>query len=152
MEATVVLTIFFLLVYLSSAAFIQIKKSRLMTDYSNQVVAILRQAQLKAASGEAVNNNRLYFGVLFGSDYYQEFATLTNYSQREQSYNFTMALPGKIKFTDLNLPDDCLGINDCIIFSPAEGTVSGAAGISLIEETNGHKKTIIINQQGAVIY
>lgn len=151
-ETTLVLAIFSLLVYLSSASFIQMQKARLLTDNLWQVVSVLRQSQSQAAAGEASGSGRLRFGVLFGRNFYQEFTSLTDYGARNTSFDFTTNLPERLEFTDFNLPGSCVIPNDCIIFSGLEGTPSAGGSISLTRPKDNSKKTVYINQQGGVSY
>ena len=149
-EVLLTMGIFSLLVYLASVSFIKIQKSHLLTDTLWQITTILRQAQSKSVSGEAVENSHLHFGVLFSESYYQEFATLTDFANRQSVYDLTTDLPGRLIFTDFNLPDTCLQLNDCIIFSPIEGTSSTNASVSLKNQADGEKKTLFINEEGRV--
>jgi len=151
-EVLITMAIFSILVYLASASFIKIQKSRLLNDNLWQIASILRQAQSKAVAGEAVNNDHLYFGVVFTEDNYQEFATLTDFANRQSAYDLTTDLPGRLIFTGFNLPDTCLQPNDCIIFSPIEGIPSADASIILENQVDGERKTIFINEEGKVSF
>lgn len=151
-EMLLAVGIFSLLFYLSSVSFVRIQRSRLLSDNAWQVGAIIREAQSRALSGEAIGDDHLYFGVLFKENSYQEFATLSDFSNREQIYDLTTNLPSSLHFLNFNLPDNCLGSKDCLIFSPIEGTPSASASIILEDLTDGDKKTILINQEGKVSF
>jgi len=150
MEFIVVIAIFSLLAYLASVSFVKMQKSRLLKDNVWKISSVLRQAQSKAVSGEGINGSHLRFGVLFNDDYYQEFASLTDFSNRQTDYDFVTDLPSSLIFTDFNLPDTCLIANDCIIFSPIEGSPSASGNIKLENQVDSEKKTIEINEQGKV--
>ena len=151
-EALLTMGIFSLLFYLASSSFIQIQKSHLLKDSLWQLVSIIRQTQSKSASGEVLNHSHLRFGILFREDYYQEFTTTTDYTNRQQVYDLVTDLPNKLCFIDFNLPDTCIQSGDCIIFSSIEGMPSASASISLENKVSGEKKTIFINEQGKVSY
>lgn len=151
-EMLLAVGIFSLLFYLSSVSFVKIQRSHLLSDNTWQVGAIIREAQSRALSGEAIGDDHLYFGVLFNENSYQEFATLSDFSNREQIYDLTTDLPSSLHFFSFNLPDNCLGSKDCLIFSPIEGTPSASGSIILEDLIDGDKKTIVINQEGKVSF
>jgi len=151
-EVIVTMAIFSLLFYLASVSYNQMQKSRLVEDQIWQVVSVLRQQQNKAALGEEVSNQQLSFGVVFTTNSYQEFATLTDFSNRETSYDLVNDLASRLEFTNLNFPNTCLQPNDCIIFSPIEGTPSASATVVLENQVGNLRKTISINQQGKVSF
>jgi len=151
-ELIIVMAIFSLLIYLTSTSFIQIQKSRFLNDNVWQISVILRQAQNKAISGKSIAGDHLRFGVLFSENYYQEFATLTDFANRDESYDLITNLPLKLHFIDFNLPDICLQSNDCIIFSSIEGISLANGSISLENKVDEKKKKISINQEGKVSF
>lgn len=144
--------LFSLLFYLASVFFSQIQKSRLLDDNLWQIAAVLRQAQNNAASGEGVNNSHFRFGILFSENYYQEFATLSDYSNRDQNYDLSTTLPSSLRFSAVSLPDNCLQPNDCLIFFPISATPSASGQVSLEEIASARKRTIYINEQGQVSF
>jgi len=150
LELVVALGIFSLLFYLALASLTKIQQSHLLADNLWQTASILRRAQSRAMSGEENNDQPLNFGVLFTADYYQEFATSSDYSHRETDFDWQTDLPSALVFEDFNLPDSCLAAADCLLFSAIEGTPSAAGQISLKNSSSGEKETIFINQLGRV--
>ena len=149
-EILLTMGIFSLLIYLASSSLMKIQKSRLLNDKLWQTASIIRETQSRAVSGEATESSHFRFGVLFDQDFYQEFATLSDFAGRLQIYDLINDLPSSLRFVDFNLPDNCLQPNDCIIFSAIEGTPSANGSISLENQVDKEKKTIYINQQGKV--
>ncbi len=149
-EMTVVLAICSLLFYLASASFIKLQQGRLLKDYLEQVIAVIRRAQSKVASGESLGESHLEFGVLFAPGYYQEFATLSDYANREVAFDLVTELPRELEFTDLNLPDTCLVVGDCLIYSALEATPSAGGSFILRNQSNGDFKTVFVNALGKV--
>lgn len=152
LEVVVATGIFALIFYLTIVAFVRIQRARLLADNAWRLVAVLRETQSRAASGEAVGDDYLSFGVLFTDDYYQEFATLTDYSNRQTDYDLVTNLSDKLEFINFNLPDNCLGLNDCIIFSPIEGVPATNGNISLRYIPENNIRIININNQGQVSF
>lgn len=150
MEVVLATGIFALIFYLAVVSFAKIQKTRLLADNAWRLVSVLREGQSRAASGEAVGDGYLSFGVLFADDYYLEFATLTDYANRLADYDLETDLSDKLEFISFNLPDNCLGLNDCIIFSPIEGTPSASGSINLKHIPENKIRTININNQGQV--
>lgn len=151
-EIVVVTAIIFVLFALAVISFNQIQRSHLLNDNVQQIVSLLRQSQSQAASGEAIGEDQLYFGIVFTNDSYTEFKTLTDFSNRETDYDLTTDLADSLDFININLPDNCLGIDDCVLFSPIDGTPSASGNISLTSQTDGAVKTIYINEQGKVSF
>ena len=149
-ETLLAVAIFSLLVYLASASFIQVQQSHLINDNLWQIASVIRENQSKAASAEGTGGNQLRFGIVFTQDSYQEFATLTNYANRELTYDFTNDLPSSFVFSDFSLPNDCFQPHDCLIFSVVEATLSASGTISLENLKTGEKKGLSINTQGQV--
>jgi prepilin-type N-terminal cleavage/methylation domain-containing protein len=151
-EVIIAMAIFSLLFYLASVSYYRMQKARLLDDQLWQIASILRQQQNKSTSGEVVENSQLRFGVLFADDYYQEFATLSDFNNREESYDLINDLPAKFAFVTFNLPDTCLQANDCIFFSSIEGTPSAIGTIVLENQKDGESQAISINEQGKVSF
>jgi prepilin-type N-terminal cleavage/methylation domain-containing protein len=149
-ELVATLAIFSFLVYLSSISYIKIQKSRLLADNSWRVEAVLREAQAKSAAGIVEGEDLLSFGVAFSNNNYQEFATTTDFSNRQTGYDLVTDLPSNLQFINLNLPNNCFTANDCIIFSPIEGNPSNSGQLTIEDLNDGNKKTITINQLGKV--
>ena len=149
-EVLLAIGIFSLLIYLASSSLMKIQKSSLLNDNLWQAGSILRETQSRAASGEAVESSHFRLGVLFNRDFYQEFATLSDFAGRRQIYDLINNLPSTLTFVDFNLPDTCLQPNDCIIFSAIEGNPSSSGSISLENQAGKEKKTIFINEEGKV--
>ena len=151
-ELLLTMGIFSVIFLLSSVSFVKIQKSYLLSDNIWQLAAVLRRAQSQAAAGKAINSNRLKFGVLVKAGSYQEFATLTDFNNREESYDLITNLPQNLEFVDLNLPDNCLGANDCLIFASLTGTTSANASIGLKQKNSDSQKVIHISQEGNVYF
>lgn len=152
MEIAVVAGIFSFLVYLASVSFINLQKSRLLSDYLWQIVSTLRQAQSRAASAGTVNEQYLRFGIFFNQNSYQEFSTTTDYSGRQTEADFMTVLPSGLVFVNVNLPDQCLAPHDCIFFSAPEGKPSANGSLILRNEVSGEQKMISINEQGGIAF
>ncbi|PIS09011.1 hypothetical protein COT75_04080 [Candidatus Beckwithbacteria bacterium CG10_big_fil_rev_8_21_14_0_10_34_10] len=151
-EIMVVVAIFSLLIYLSSAAYIRIQKSRLLNDNLWQTSSVVRQAQNKAVSGLEEADTPLRFGVVFEADSYQEFATGSNFAARIESFDLVTNLPFPLVFTNFNLPDTCYQANDCLIFSVASGRPASSGSVSLENPRDGSSRTFFINEEGKVSY
>lgn len=151
-EVIIGLAVISLLIYYSTAAFIRMQTSRLLTDNVWQVVSVLRQLQVKTSSGEASNDQHLKFGVFFTTTGFREFRTLSDYASREQAFDFVNSLPLTLRFTEFVLPNTCQTANDCVIFESALGIPSGSGRVSLENTTTTEKRVIQINSQGAINY
>lgn len=151
-ELIVTLGIFSFILYLSSVSFINIQKSNLLNDSLWQMAVVIRQSQSNAALGKASAETQLRFGVLFSQNYYQEFRTTSNFASRDSSFDLISNLSKSLQFVNINLPDTCLQVNDCIIFNSISGLPSAGGSVDLEVKESNDKKTISINQQGKVSY
>lgn len=151
-EVIVVTAIVFVLFSLSAVSFSQLQKSHLLNDQAWQIITLLRQSQSQAVSGEAIDDDHLYFGIVFTNNSYLEFKTITDFNSRETEYDLTTELSDKLSLININLPNNCLAVNDCILFSPIEGTPSASGSFSLTNQADGAVKTIYINDQGKVSF
>lgn len=151
-EMMLVLAIFFLLFYLAAVSFNKLQQKSLFQENLQQIVSVIRKTQNKAQGGESLNNQHLKFGIIFNANSYQEFATFTDFNQRQTDYDLINLLPETLNFTSLNLPDTCLAPHDCLLYAPIEATPSAAASLVLQNPGSLEKETIYINHLGQVSY
>ncbi len=151
-EMMVVLAIFFLLFSLATIAFSRLQQKSLLDESLQQLVSVIRKTQNKAQSGEALNNQHLKFGIIFNANSYQEFATFTDFNQRQPDYDLLNLLPEILNFTDFDLPDTCLVSHDCLIYLPVQATPSARGSVALENPNSLEKKTIYINDLGQISY
>ncbi|MFC1711709.1 Tfp pilus assembly protein FimT/FimU [Patescibacteria group bacterium] len=151
-EIVLTIGIFSLVLYFVSVSFIKVQRGNILSDNTWQITAILREAQNRSFSGEAIGEDQLHFGVLFSQNSYREFATTSNYAARDLDFDVLNNLASILEFTNINLPDNCLQPNDCIIFSPIVGTPSASGSIHLRNKVDQAIKKISINSQGKVSF
>jgi len=149
-EVLLTIALFALLFYLASASYLQIQKSTLLNDYTEEVVSVVRQMQSRASDGESKDDQQLKFGVAFSADSYLIFATATDFAQRESEFNFTKTIPSSLIFKNYQLPDNCFQENDCVIFSSIQGLPSGEGSIVLENQNSSQHNRIFINNQGGI--
>lgn len=144
--------IFSILLYLSALFYGRVQRGQLLTDNLWQLTAIIREAQHKSSSGKASGDNHLSFGVVFTGNGYQEFATTTNFISRDTAFDLSTNLPQGIRFLNINMPNNCVNNNDCILFNPMTGTPSAIGAVTMLEDSSGNSKRININQEGKVSF
>lgn len=144
--------IFSILLYLSALFYNRVQRGRLLTDHLGQLIAIIREAQHKSATGQANGDIHFNFGLVFTSNGYQEFATTTNFVTRDTKFDLITNLPIGVRFMDINMPNNCIVNNDCIMFSPMTGTPSAIGAVTIKEDASNESKRITINQEGKVSY
>lgn len=149
-ELSTTIGIFLILFCLAAVSFFNLQKAGLLKDNLWQIAATLRQAQNRTASASSINEIHLRYGILFTSTSYDEFATTTNYLDRQQDADLQITLPSSLSFTNLNLPDNCLQAHDCIIFSTLNGIPSAAGSVTLKNNLDQEQKTISINNEGKI--
>lgn len=148
-ETIVALAIFSLLIYFASAANIYFQQSNLLNDYIEEVSVIILRSQNRALSGQIDENNNYYsFGIAFSPNGFLEFKTISDFPNRKKEDDWQTFLPSNLIFSTISLPNSCQSQNDCLIFSPLEGTIS-AQGILKLENLKTKKaKNIYINKMG----
>jgi len=148
-ETIITMAIFFLIFAMSVAAFINFQKKGQLEDYLRQITATLRETRAKASAGNVQGEDVLYFGVVFEEDSFLQFATPNNFANKIDEQDLETDLPGGLSFDSINMPNDCIETNDCIVFSAIEASASGSGSV-IIQSKDGEERTININSLGKV--
>lgn len=110
-------------------------------NVSKTIIFDLRAARNSAMNGQEANNWGIHF-VNSTSDYYEIFASPSNYSDGSKSVKMTVYLSSGINFSS---PSE--GNNTDIIFTSLSGT-SSSANINVISAST--QKTVSVNSEGLV--
>ena len=113
-------------------------KASELEQASRTIIFDLRQVQAKAIAGEDAKNWGIRFWNVAGSDYYEKFLTLSNYSSgtvKETTY-----LPGSVTFNTPPTVD--------VIFTRIQGTTSPNA--TIIIQSEGRTKDMNVTTTGNI--